>query len=479
MSRNRQRNQNRNNTQKDGKPNVNETKSANTRGSAVFENLKFDASNIYFSNLVGTEIARSASTGLKYLPGFLIYNSMANFVSRSDMINVSATSIYTYVRHANSGRTNYEKSDLMLYLLAMSEIFVGIQELIRAYGFANYFRARNLYSGHLLSALNFDPEELRSNLANARYEINLILNKVKAFAVPKTFSYFEERLSEYAHIYLDEDSPTGQMLFNVPSVLYEFDAWEEETGGKLVPRPWSGHYLEWSERITALNQMLDKLRRNEDINIMSGDILKAYGDNLFNLGPIPIDYEQEPVYDVIQLHQYQNAHVAPGLVPSDLVQEDNKLTTKLTIDTDPDDQFLVGTQEFRLLNSATTDIDANLIFSLSKYQVVSSGLGTEASPAIIASANTTILYSPSIHYFNTSNNMMDSHTVKQWFTGEVVDYKSISLLTKFKHPTYLYSMDYGIPVIGDMHYVAKLSREDTHRMNDTRFILAFQTPQMG
>jgi hypothetical protein len=448
--------------------------------SSVFEALKFDASNIYFSNLVGTEISRVTSASLKFLPGFIRYNSMANFVTRSDMINVAATSIYTFVRHANAGKTNYESSDLMLYLIAMSEIYVGIQELIRAYGLASYFRSRNLYSGHILRALGFE-DSLRDNLANARYSINTLINKTKAFAVPRTFSYFEERLSEYANVYSDEDSDMGQILFNVPTVLYEFDPYTEETGGKLKPKMWAGDhggYFNFETRVAALNQMLDKLRRNEDINIMSGDILKAYGDNLFHLGPIPIDYAQTPVYDILQLHQYQNAHVAPYLIPGDLLQVNNTLKTTLKIDSDANNNFRIGTGEYRMLNSAAEDIDANLIFALSKYQVVSTGAGTENSPRRIDSANTTILYCPEILYFDTSNSSLCQKIVVQWNT-DAVDYSTISLLSKFKYPTYIYGMSQGLPIIGDMHYVAKLSKEDTHRMNDARFILAFQTPQMG
>lgn len=64
-----------------------------------------------------------------------------------------------------------------------------------------------------------------------------------------------------------------------------------------------GSYLE------SIQEMLDVLLANEDINIMSGDIIKAYGSDLYTLPYIQENELQEIVHDENLLLQFSNSTV--------------------------------------------------------------------------------------------------------------------------------------------------------------------------
>lgn len=438
--------------------------------SKMYEAIKYDASNIYFNNLVGTDLRRRPADTATRLPGILIFRSAPNFVSRSDMVNVAATSIYTYVRHANSGHTNYESSDLMVYLLAMSEVYVAIAELSRAYGIASYFTSQNLYSGHILKTLGFKPINTRNQLADFRYALNVLINKVKAFAVPKAFNYFDERVSEHINVFSDEPGDRGQFIAIVPGVRGRFNA-TAQGGSSLdfVPVPGDRDVFSY---INEISLEVDNLRANEDINIMSGDIMKAYGDNLYVPQPIPVDMITVPVFDELQLLQFQNGHFPATLNTTSLYQANNRLYQEVTI---ADDAYAASYTEKRYLNSPYDGIDANMIFAISKYQLTASKLSDEEMGLV--SGNTTVLYGMKLYVIGNNGLDLYAYNIYQHQDALTSAFPLI-YFSKFRHHPYVYFDTNSLP-LGDMHYVALLSETDTNRMNDARFILAFQTVQMG
>lgn len=468
MSRNKNRNHDRSRNNRDER----EIDVKSKTQSNVYESLKFDASNIYFSNLLGTQLHTEYSTASQTaLPGILVYDTALNLSTRSDMVNVAATAIYTFVRHANSGRANYESSDLMMYLLSIGEVYVGLAELFRAYGLANFFTARNLYSSRLLEAAGFNASGVRNNLANIRYAINVLVNKMKAFAVPRVFNYFDERISEFMGVYRDDNSEESQFIIRRPSSLGQFDA-TTEGGGSIEFIDNSLGNRDIIAQINKIDGMLTILRQNEDMNIISGDILKAYGSNLFVLEALPAEYVTVPVYDELVLGQLQNAHVPGVAVVGSLVQEENKISHEVKVPVGVSAVSLYDKKRF--LNSPTAEVDPNLIFALSKYQIVT---GTPSDgKAKVLSGNTTILTRLRVSAIETDGSI--SFLAIPQANSSTVAASYIVPLTKFKSHTYLYSKSHVLP-IGDMQYVAVVNEEDTARMNDARFILNFQTVQMG
>lgn len=161
-------------------------------------NLAKDAASIPFSWASGTEsditggssvVMATSRSRLKFTaPGVLVQyltSSLGETESPASPINIASTAVYSYVRHANSGSSNYDSPDLMLYILAMGDILAMTNFCIRAYGVASLYSSRNRYlPDGLLRAMCIDPVDMRQNLAQYRYGLNLLMNKASSLAVP-------------------------------------------------------------------------------------------------------------------------------------------------------------------------------------------------------------------------------------------------------------------------------------------------------
>lgn len=248
-------------------------------------------------------------------------------ISRSAVspINIAAKNLYSFVRHANSGHSNYDSPDLLLYVLAMDSIFNWIYHLQRVYGVAQVYSQKNRYIGDaLMSAMGFQPNDVRNNLANFRAAINMLIVKASVFAIPNTMTLFKRHAWMYSSIFSDSPVEKAQFYMYLPSVLHTY---EETTGGpgmlkakemlvhELAGSMTNNVLITTSAGITMANDMLGKLQASEDINIMSGDILKAYGkENCFTMGLIPENFVVLPMYSEEILDQIHNT-VFAGAFP--------------------------------------------------------------------------------------------------------------------------------------------------------------------
>lgn len=450
----------------------------NVSQSKVFEHLKFDASNIIFNNLLGT---RLSSFNNVTVPGIAVYTLTPNYYSKSDMINMVSTSIYTFVRHANSGRTNYEKSDLMIYLLAVAEIMKMVTEAARVLGIANYYQTRNLYSSKLIDALGYESDDFRSNMANYRYALNNIIHRIKAFAIPRVFNYYDEVITTVSSVYKDEDHDMSQLLMFRYAQFGKFDP--KQTGGSTLvfeTAPGSqGVRVKFSKLLEMINQFMDVLRDNEDINIMSGDILKTYGAELFIMDPLPTDFYIEPVYDPLVLMQINNATIVdPSTIDNidePLSQLDNQLSRRLQFDTlGPASAFFSRT---RLLNSNIESVTPDLIFTLNRFQVTTY---IDKSTSYLL-AGESFITKVELFVINPDGYTMSAAGYRNIAVNEgaPVDHSVLPYITKFKQYPLLYVDGSDALPIGDLQYMTVLAPADVDRMHDARFILLFQTKQMA
>lgn len=72
------------------------------------------------SNPVGRD--RRSIPGIMNL--YFVPTIGSSTAGESSAINIAAKNIYSFVRHENSGRINYDAPDLMLYLLALDSAFM-------------------------------------------------------------------------------------------------------------------------------------------------------------------------------------------------------------------------------------------------------------------------------------------------------------------------------------------------------------------
>jgi hypothetical protein len=120
----------------------------------------------------------------------------------------------------------------------------------------------------------------------------------------------------YSGVFKDEDVEKSQMYLYVPDFLYMYN--ENSGAGKLDPVPViardvldSTGGLESANKFLATwyatgNALINRMVASEDINIMSGDIRKAYGDNIWQIGLVPEDFVTVPIYSEEILDQIHN-----------------------------------------------------------------------------------------------------------------------------------------------------------------------------
>lgn len=303
---------------------------------AADEALLRDAASIPFSWATGTETdiyvelsrnlasdQKGRNSGVSYIvPGVCVLKLMPWFgysETQIDPLNVAATAMYSFVRHANSGSKNYDAPDLMLYVMSMTQIYSYINFLQRAYGIAQLYVQRNRYIPEtLLKAMNIDPLDVQEHLSDFRYSINVLINKVSSLAVPSEFTLFNRQAFLYQNVYTEGTSIKDQLYMYVPDGFWKFSLNSSNQSGQLIYIPFTpsavrvgtgnGDKFKVDDLIKYGNELLNAVMLNEDMNIMSGDILKAYGDaRIMKVSSLPPEYVIAPIFDIAVLEQMHNA----------------------------------------------------------------------------------------------------------------------------------------------------------------------------
>lgn len=300
------------------------------------------AASLPMSNVLGgpSYFARKGAayikqhTTLDTIPGLLCLRYEPTFGAMSNTgkgdptsaVNVAAKNVYSFVRHANSGSVNYDAPDLMLGILAADQVFAAIAMAMRAYGIAMVYDQKNRYTPRvLLTAMGFDPEAVTGNLAQFRYYINVAIARASVIWVPSSFTLVARHFWMNTNIYKDGDDAKSQMYMYVPEGFYAFDATADTTGTSLQYKKWyEASNLKtpegWFKYITSL---LDPITSDEDMGIMFGDMLKAYGkENLYAINQMPVDYIVLPVTDSEVLMQFHNAMSVPNSIETRNIHQD-------------------------------------------------------------------------------------------------------------------------------------------------------------
>lgn len=288
---------------------------------------------------------RSTGSGIfnnQVTPGIMTLTLMHTpgvSVDATSPINIAARNIYSWVRHANAGHANYEATDLMLYLMAMDDIYSLYSFLVRIYGVAqSYTQYNRYYPKYIVEAMHVDFEDILVNLADFRFFINTFANRIGSFAVPASMPFFIRHQWIYSSLFVDSISAKAQTYMYVP---FGFRKYKEPTVSSIAERmadkkagtayTYSG-YLEMNQFVTSANpkhnfeslkalanSLINAVSVSEDCNIMSGDILKAYGaDGIFKLAPIAENYTVLPMYNPEVLSQFQNATICQPLLSATL-----------------------------------------------------------------------------------------------------------------------------------------------------------------
>lgn len=293
-----------------------------------YPQLTTDVGSLWFSNPLGVQVPRiqddatlSIDTRLGSIPGYMIIKTIAGpgtSLDGNSPLNSTSRAIYSYVRHANSGHANYDAPDITMYLLTIDAYFTMWAKMVRAYGIARLFTPSSRYQADsMLKALGFDPVDFLRNLSQVRTAINNFATKISRYATPGTMDYFKRHTEIYSRLYSDSlASAKSQTYILDPAGYYVYGEASSE-GGKLT-------YTEYPNTLMTLTSIesafatFDTVIQSEDMNIISGDILKAFGiDGIFTVPFIQEEYVTPIVFDPLMLSQIENATIVGSTFNAD------------------------------------------------------------------------------------------------------------------------------------------------------------------
>lgn len=230
-------------------------------------------------------------------------------------INLASRKLYSYIRHANSGSKNYEAADLSMYLLSIQHALGLLGWIQRLYRIVNMYSVTNRYTPvQLMRTMGVDPDDFIANQPQLKYLIAWFGRAVGALAFPD-LRIMHASYEAYKWIIRDADSPKEQFYIIDSAGFAKYDPVLTTVGGGVTyttSTPWANPNspISFQTLYLYVHEIMDVLLSDEDIGIISGDILKAYRDSgLFQVeafGEYDVFIKDDEV-----LQQIHNCHVVP------------------------------------------------------------------------------------------------------------------------------------------------------------------------
>lgn len=256
------------------------------------------------------------------VPGILILQHMPAFGGgelngNSTALNMAAHNIYSFVRHLNSGASNYDAPDLLIYILCVSQLYSAHSWMRRLYGLLRTYDANNWYKPEgIFEALGIDFDDFRAHIVDFRAYINLYASKIATLKIPKDLGITKRHIWMYENVYKDEESVHAQLMMFEPDGFYRFNETKVESqtyGGAEYLGFYRNRFedprfrMTYAQMVEYMDALCDASFRSEDHNIMSGDIFKAYQGQCEDAFQIDESYITEPVYEKTFNLQVSNA----------------------------------------------------------------------------------------------------------------------------------------------------------------------------
>lgn len=282
-----------------------------------------DSARVNFTRPLGSVIHVESNTGSIIFkdalnPGVASFRTMlvpGYSDGPTSAVNIASRDIYSFVRFENSGKTNYDATQLMFYLLAVDQLHAWHEYLKRAYGVLLNYDQRSKYTPRaIIQAMGLNYDNLMNNIADFRWLINSTADRASIFHVPdgEHVPMFERHKFMFSGLYYDRDiEHKAQIYMFIPDGYF---VWTE------TQRPFKLTYTRFPNALgqsTTLmtlddlrgntNAMLSALVESEDAQIISGDIYKAYGEgNLLTWDQMDETFKVYPTYDIGMLTQIHN-----------------------------------------------------------------------------------------------------------------------------------------------------------------------------
>jgi len=352
--------------------------------------IAFSAGNLSFNAPLGDNIelgsqwSQPVVTGSTYtLPGTMAIGfapTGGGSHKNESILNDIANDQYAWVRYANSGHANYDPNDYMLYLLGVIQTYVIYGYLTRAYGVARTFSGLNrYYPSAWLEAMGLDPADISMHLADLRYYIEYFRSKMTQFYIPGNMPILQRAVFMSTQIYADAPLQKSQTYVFSPTHVFKYSPRSTEQGGSLEKFSFCtpGAKMHFDTLVSRCEEIIQALIDEEDIGIMSGDTLKAYGaDKCAAPAVMPVDYVISPVYDLNILKQIENSLIfgtpTDNFIRQELTATSSYLVTGLTRNINASSSVntniaAYGPTMYKLLLAHTDVVDPSEVIESSRY----------------------------------------------------------------------------------------------------------------
>ena len=475
------------------------------------EFLLKDAASLAFSNALGTPYDLKGKSHLStelWTPGIMGITTapaVGISVGAESPVNVAARNIYSFVRHANSGHSNYDSPDLMLYLLAMDQVYSFYAWCVRAYGTLRVYNQKNRYLARaLITAMGFNYDDILANLADFRYFINSFAVKAGSLCVPNTMSYFTRHAWMYSNVYQDSPSAKSQIYVFKPYDFLHFEPVSSGTGGSLVVSMASGGSWQGLNNVTfaqvrTLGKMLiEPVITSEDMNIMSGDVLKAFGDSgVLKVNSVAEDYVVLPVYNEEVLSQIENITVVGNPYDATEFNITQSPTGDLQFNprfSDPTERLLMD----KLFNMHKDDVSPAEVMVASRLTPIATTRVEHDTFMLtpLSTCGTELVTNLIIYGYNTHAGAIQQIVNYGMFnlpsgsaTGDVLQYQeALNTIAKYVNFDWapMLALIWGANdaktfrgLIGDEDNYTIVNSDDLFKMHETALLSEFNVPAMG
>lgn len=229
-------------------------------------------------------------------------------------VNTAARNLMSFIRQSNSGAKNYDSPDLIMYLLAMDSALSYLAYCKRVYGIAMLSSVVNrYYPKALIESMKISYEDVMTNLPSLRAFINTFAVKLSAMAVPGNLAYNAKHMWMCSGLYTDADDQKAQTYYFEPEGFHIYT--RDPDGASFLD--FTYQFNDITGPLATVQDIRDFGKRildpilygygEEDFNIISGDILKAYGTNIYRASGIEETYTVIPMRDEVVLSQIENA----------------------------------------------------------------------------------------------------------------------------------------------------------------------------
>lgn len=305
--------------------------------------LTNSAGSLPFASITGDPFG-TANSGAS-VPGIMSFDYTHTIGSAFDPVAVNKTfeAMYSYMVHANSRNYNYDYTDLAMYCLAACDVFSAIEEVKRVYGVMKSYTEPNRYLvDGLVTALGWDPKDVRHNLSNIWFGLNELITQTRQLWIPNTIPLIQRWVDMNSHVYKDAESARAQMYVFRCTNYWELSQTGVNSGTSLLPALYpqtqtggdgftnwipycrykyaTASLTTWASFQAMIQRMINNLVASQDRGAIYGDILQAFGaGNIVALQQFDASYLVAPEVNTMIMAQIENINVS-SVINTNVVQ---------------------------------------------------------------------------------------------------------------------------------------------------------------